>query len=95
MPTDKELNPCLLDEIEAFFRDYDEMDGKEFEPIKHAGPNAALGLIEEARSKEEGFGKEGGSLVAQSQTGCRRDLFWGHHWPQVSPHFQARPKVSE
>ena len=49
----KELNPRFLDEIEAFFRDYNEMDGKEFEPLKRGGPNAAASLIEEARNKRK------------------------------------------
>ena len=50
----KELNPRILDEIEAFFRDYNEQDGKEFEPIKRSGPNGAMRLIEEARNRRKG-----------------------------------------
>ena len=50
----KELNPKILDEIEAFFRDYNEQEGKEFEPIKRAGPNGAMRLIEEARNRHKG-----------------------------------------
>jgi inorganic pyrophosphatase len=49
----KELNRTILDEIEAFFRDYNEIDGKEFEPLKRAGPNAALNLIQEAQNRKK------------------------------------------
>ena len=48
----KELNPRLLDEIEAFFRDYNELDGKVFEPLKRAGPNAAANLIRQAQERK-------------------------------------------
>lgn len=54
----KELNPRILDEIEAFFRDYNEIDGKEFEPVKRAGPNAAMGLIEEAGKRKQASDKK-------------------------------------
>lgn len=54
----KELRPRLLDEIEAFFRDYNEMDGKEFDPLKRVGPNAAASLIEEARNKRKASEKK-------------------------------------
>jgi hypothetical protein len=47
------LNPRILDEIEAFFRDYDEIDGKEFEPLKRCGPNAALNLTQEAQNRKK------------------------------------------
>ena len=47
----KELNPRLLDEVEAFFRDYNLLDGKEFEPLKRAGPSTAATLIEQARKR--------------------------------------------
>jgi hypothetical protein len=33
----KEPNPRILDEIEAFFRDYNATDGKDFEPSKRRG----------------------------------------------------------
>ena len=49
----KELNPRILDEFEAFFRDYNEIDGKEFEPLKRCGPNAALNLIQEAQNRKK------------------------------------------
>ena len=49
----KELNPRVLDEVEAFFRDYSMLDGKEFEPLKRAGPSAAAVLIEQAQSKNK------------------------------------------
>jgi len=54
----KELNPRILDEIEAFFRDYNELDGKEFEPLKRCGPNAALNLIQEAQNKKRASEKK-------------------------------------
>jgi inorganic pyrophosphatase len=54
----KELNPRILDEIEAFFRDYNEIDGKEFEPLKRAGPNGALSLIQEAQEKKKASEKK-------------------------------------
>jgi inorganic pyrophosphatase len=49
----KELNPRMLDEVEAFFRDYNLLDGKEFEPLKRVGPSTATALIEEAQSKKK------------------------------------------
>jgi inorganic pyrophosphatase len=54
----KELNPRILDEIEAFFRDYNEIEGREFEPLKRAGPNAALTLIQEAQNKKKASEKK-------------------------------------
>jgi inorganic pyrophosphatase len=50
----KDLNPRILDEIEAFFRDYNALDGKEFEPVKRCGPNRALSLIRQAQEKAAG-----------------------------------------
>lgn len=47
----KELNPHILDEIEAFFRDYNKQEGKEFQPLKRCGPKAALRLIEEGQRR--------------------------------------------
>ena len=49
----KELNPRVLDEIEAFFAEYNKMDGKEFEPLKRAGPNAATDLIRKAQERKK------------------------------------------
>ena len=54
----KELNPRILDEIEAFFRDYNEIEGREFEPLKRAGPNAALNLIQEAQNRKKASEKK-------------------------------------
>ncbi len=56
----KELNPRILDEIEAFFRDYNAIDGKEFEPVKRCGPNAAPNLIQEAQNRKKASGKKAG-----------------------------------
>jgi len=50
----KELNPRLLDEIEAFFAEYNKMEGNEFEPLKRAGPNAATDLIRKAQERKKG-----------------------------------------
>ncbi len=47
----KEINPQILDEIEAFFRDYNEQEGKDFKPLKRCGPKAALRLIDEGRRR--------------------------------------------
>ena len=52
----KELNPRIIDEIEAFFRDYNAMDGKDFEPLKRGGPNTAENLIEQAQKKRNAAG---------------------------------------
>jgi inorganic pyrophosphatase len=49
----KELNHRLLDEIEAFFHDYNALDGKEFEPLKRVGPSTAATLIEQAQNKKK------------------------------------------
>jgi inorganic pyrophosphatase len=47
----KELNPRLLDEMEAFFHQYNQMQGKEFRPLDRCGPSRALELIEEGRAE--------------------------------------------
>ena len=57
----KELNPRLLDEIEAFFAEYNKMDGKEFESLKRAGPNAAMDLVRKARERKGLWPASGGS----------------------------------
>ena len=54
----KELNPRMLDEIEAFFHDYNILDGKEFQPLKRAGPSTAASLIEQARNKKKDSDKK-------------------------------------
>ena len=50
----KEINPRVLDEIEAFFSEYNKMDGKEFEPLKRAGPNAVVDLVRKAQERKKG-----------------------------------------
>lgn len=45
----KELNPELLDEMEAFFRNYNESQGKEFRVLNRCGPKTAMKLIEASR----------------------------------------------
>ncbi len=42
-----DLRPHLLDEIEAFFRNYNELHGKEFEPLDRSGPKKAQKLLEQ------------------------------------------------
>lgn len=42
-----DLRPHLLDEIEAFFRNYNALHGKEFEPLGRGGPKRARRLIDE------------------------------------------------
>jgi inorganic pyrophosphatase len=41
-----DLRPKLLDEIEAFFRNYNEQKGKEFKPLARSGPKKARKLVE-------------------------------------------------
>ena len=41
-----DLRPHLLDEIEAFFRNYNELNGKEFKPLDRSGPKKARMLVE-------------------------------------------------
>jgi inorganic pyrophosphatase len=43
----EDLRPRLLDEVEAFFRNYNELTGKEFKPIDRSGPQKARRLLEE------------------------------------------------
>lgn len=42
----KDINPRVLDEIEAFFEDYNVMQGRRFRPIDRVGPKRAQKLIE-------------------------------------------------
>jgi inorganic pyrophosphatase len=42
-----ELRPGLLDEVETFFRSYNELKGKEFKPIDRSGPKKARKLVDE------------------------------------------------
>ena len=41
-----DLRPHLLDEIEAFFENYNKLKGKEFKPLNRAGPKKAHKLLE-------------------------------------------------
>ena len=47
----KELNPRILDEMEAFFHQYNQMQDKQFRPLDRCGPKRALELIEKGRAK--------------------------------------------
>lgn len=41
-----QINPRLLDEIEHFFRSYNEAKGKQFKVLDHPGPEEALRIIQ-------------------------------------------------
>jgi inorganic pyrophosphatase len=41
----RDLRPELLDEIEAFFAHYNELAGKEFQPVNRCGPDEARKLV--------------------------------------------------
>jgi inorganic pyrophosphatase len=43
-----DLRPHLLDEIEAFFENYNALKGREFKPIDRSGPKKARKLLDEA-----------------------------------------------
>ncbi len=56
-----DLRPHLLDEIELFFRNYNELNGKEFKPIDRSGPKKARKLIEDgaqAHKKRNGAAQD-------------------------------------
>jgi len=44
-----DLRPKLLDEIEAFFRQYNSLDGGEFRPLGRCGEGEAREIVEEGR----------------------------------------------
>jgi inorganic pyrophosphatase len=41
-----DLRPRLLDEIEAFFQNYNRLNGKEFKPLDRSGPRKARKLLD-------------------------------------------------
>jgi inorganic pyrophosphatase len=47
----KELNPRILDEIEAFFQEYNKMQNKQFRVLDRCGAKRAMKLVDEGRSK--------------------------------------------
>jgi inorganic pyrophosphatase len=49
----KELESSILDEIEHFFKSYDEMEGKKFRPLGRYGPRRAQKLIESGIRRHE------------------------------------------
>jgi inorganic pyrophosphatase len=51
----KGLNDTLLEEIEHFFRSYNEVRGKHFEPVRRVGPKLALATVKEgiARARKK------------------------------------------
>jgi len=46
-----DLSPELLTEIEAFFAQYNRLDGKSFQVLHRRGPSAARAIVERARPK--------------------------------------------
>jgi inorganic pyrophosphatase len=46
-----DLRPKLLDEVEAFFIDYDAQRGKHFKPLRRCGPRQATKLLEAGMTK--------------------------------------------
>jgi len=48
-----EIEPRLLAEIEAFFRDYLAREGSTFQPLRRSGPDEALQLIEAGRRRRD------------------------------------------
>jgi inorganic pyrophosphatase len=54
----KELESSILDEIEHFFKSYDEMEGKKFRPLGRYGPRRAQKLIESGVRHHESSGPE-------------------------------------
>ncbi len=49
----RDLDSCLLDEIEAFFAHYNKLEGKEFRVLDRCGPKSAAKLLDAARHKSE------------------------------------------
>ncbi|MBV8888108.1 MAG: inorganic diphosphatase [Alphaproteobacteria bacterium] len=47
----RDLRPELLDEIEAFFAQYNHLAGKEFRPLERCGPRQARKLIEDGAAR--------------------------------------------
>jgi inorganic pyrophosphatase len=47
----KEIGPRIVDEIEAFFRDYNQQEDREFQALKRSGPKTAMRLIDEGRRR--------------------------------------------
>ncbi len=41
----RELNSTFLEQIEHFFVSYNQVEGKQFKPLKRSGPTAAMMLI--------------------------------------------------
>jgi inorganic pyrophosphatase len=46
----KEINPRVLDEIEAFFEEYNRMQDRQFRPADRVGPKQAQKLIEDGQA---------------------------------------------
>jgi inorganic pyrophosphatase len=47
----KELSPRVLDEIEGFFHQHNQMENKKFRSLKRCGPKSALKSIDEGMRK--------------------------------------------
>jgi inorganic pyrophosphatase len=50
------LSKNLTTEIEEFFKEYNQREGKEFTPVKFAGPKYALKLVHKASKKRQSRG---------------------------------------
>ena len=69
----KHLNEQLLKEIEHFFESYNEINGKQFEPIGRHGPQRAEKLVrkatkrlrENSRGEEDALSKGNGKVKQQ------------------------------
>jgi inorganic pyrophosphatase len=44
-----EINPRILDEIEAFFQQYNQIEGRKFRVVRRCGPKKAMKLLEKGR----------------------------------------------
>jgi inorganic pyrophosphatase len=44
-----DLRPEMLDEIEAFFENYNKLHGKEFKPVRRSGPKRAGKLLDKGK----------------------------------------------
>ncbi len=59
-----DLRPKLLDEIEAFFCNYNEQKGGVFKPLGRSGPKKARRLVEDGMAAFQGSGASQGRLTS-------------------------------
>ncbi len=69
----EDLRPRLLDEIEAFFENYNRLNGKEFKPKDRSGPKKARKLIDEgvAAFQKKKWGQGGALKTPENRLLCR------------------------